>query len=256
MHTTARLFFFLAFLSVAALSAADAFAAKKPVAAKPAAIEEEYVADNDPLYPFNYAVFQFNRGFDTVLLRPITQGYRFVVPAKGQEMVSNAVRNIYLPVTFANSVFQLDPKNSMATFWTFTINSTLGVAGLFDIASEAGLSYRPTDFGQTMAIYGMDTGPYLVLPVIGPSNLRDATGRLTDAFINPFNYVEGAFSPIMWGVTAVDKRSQSMKLIDDIYATSLDPYSTFKSGYTQHRSSEIRRAKVARSQSRHSAGLE
>ncbi len=235
---------------------ADAAPAKKPAPVEPVAMEEEYAGDSDPIYPFNRAMFEFNRGFDTVLLRPITQGYRYVTPAKGQEMVSNAVRNLYLPVNFANSVLQADPQNSFATFWTFTLNSTFGVAGMFDVASEAGLKYRATDFGQTLAMYGADAGPYIVLPIIGPSNFRDATGRLADALLNPFNYVEGAFSPIMWGVTAVDKRSQNMKLIDDIYTTSLDPYSTFKSGYPQHRSAEVRRAKMARSQSRHSSGLE
>jgi phospholipid-binding lipoprotein MlaA len=259
MSINTRFFLALALVGCFVFSTSvDAATQKKPAKAKPAPapVEEEYSGDSDPLAPYNHAMFQINRGFDTLLLRPVTVVYRTITPEFGQEMVSNAVENIYLPVTFANSVLQADPQNSFATFFTFMINSTVGVAGVFDVASEAGLKYRQTDFGQTLAIYGAGSGPYIVLPILGPSNVRDGIGRVADAFMNPFNYIDDGFSLAMWGTTAVDKRSQNMQLIDDIYATSLDPYSTFKSGYTQHRSADIRRAKTARSQSRHSSGLE
>jgi phospholipid-binding lipoprotein MlaA len=154
-------------------------------------------------------------------------------------------------------VLQTDPQNSFASFWRFTLNTTVGVGGLFDVASEAGLKYRQTDFGQTMAIYGADAGPYIVLPIIGPSNTRDGIGRVADAFMNPFNYVDQGpgLSIAMWSATAVDKRSTNMKLIDDIYRTSLDPYTTFRSGYTQKRNSDIRRAKAERAKSLEKAGF-
>lgn len=225
-------------------------------AAKDVENQEESYYDSDPLRPLNRAIYHFNYGVDTVILRPVTVGYRFVMPDKGEEMVSNALRNLYMPVSFGNSILQADPYNSFATFWTFALNSTFGLLGVFDVASEAGLSYRATDFGQTLAIYGAGTGPYIVLPIIGPSNARDAVGRLADAFMSPVNYIDQGASYVVWGVTAVDKRSQNMQLIDDIYATSLDPYSTFKSGYTQHRAADINRAKRERSKSRHSVGLE
>jgi phospholipid-binding lipoprotein MlaA len=243
------------FISLIVLVAVVLYA-PAPAYAAHDAYDEHAAQDDDPLRALNRSIHQLNYVFDGLVLRPVTSVYRGVMPEPGQEIVSNAVRNLYIPVTFANSVLQADPRNSFASFWAFFLNSTVGIAGVFDIASEAGLSYRTTDFGQTLAIYGAGTGPYIVLPVIGPSNARDAVGRLADAFMNPFNYIDQGASYVIWGVTAVDKRSQNMQLIDDIYATSLDPYSTFKSGYTQHRVAEINRAKRERSQSRHSAGLE
>ncbi len=209
----------------------------------------EAAIDADPFEPFNRLMHSINQAVDTLVLRPIAYVYREVVPDKGREMVSNAVENVYTPVVFANSVLQADPQNSFASFWSFVLNSTVGIGGLFDVASEAGLKYRSTDLGQTFAIYGADTGPYLVLPLIGPSNVRDAFGRLGDAFMNPFNYVDEGFSLALWSVTAVDARATHMKLIDDVYRDSLDPYATFRSGYTQKRASDIRKAKEARKKS-------
>jgi phospholipid-binding lipoprotein MlaA len=144
-------------------------------------------------------------------------------------------------------VLQTDPQNSFATLWRFIINSTVGIGGLFDVASEAGLKNRPADLGQTLGMYGAGPGPYLVLPIIGPSNARDAVGRLGDALMNPFNYVDQGFSLALWSTTAVDARSRNMKLLDDVYKNSIDPYATFRSGYTQKRAEDIRRGNLARS---------
>lgn len=220
------------------------------------ALDDYVKEDEDPLEPLNRVIYEFNRVVDTLILKPVATGYRAVMPEKGREMVDNAVENIYMPVTFANSVLQGDPKNSFASLWSFLLDSSIGMGGLFDISKEAGLKVRKADFGQTLAVYGAGPGPYVVLPVIGPSNGRDSIGKLADIFLNPFNYISNGFSAGMWGVTAVDKRSQNMKLIDDIYASSLDPYSTFRSGYTQHRTSDINRAKMQRSNSRRAVGLE
>lgn len=221
---------------------------------QPNAATPDYEAmDNDPLEHFNRAIFQFNYTLDGVVLRPAALIYRAVVPDKGRELVTNFLENLYTPVVFANSVLQLDPDNSFASFWRFFLNSTFGIAGLFDVATEAGLKMRPADFGQTLAIYGLDTGAYVVLPVIGPSNVRDSVGRLGDAFMNPFNYVDRGASYAMWGATAVDQRSNNMTLIDDVYRSSIDPYATFRSGYTQKRASDIKRAKAARKKSQDKA---
>jgi phospholipid-binding lipoprotein MlaA len=213
--------------------------------------------DEDPLEPFNRAMYQFNYGFDSVVLRPVTFVYRSAVPEKGREMGSNFIENLYTPVTFANSVMQGDVTNSFSSLFRFLINTSWGIGGLFDIASEAGLKARTTDFGQTMAIYGVDSGPYLVLPVIGPSNARDAVGRVADAFINPFNYLDQGpgLSLAIWSATAVDARSRNWKLVNDVYDTSLDPYTTFRSGFVQKRASDIRRAKSERGKSLEKAGF-
>lgn len=238
------------------LTVGQASAAPKPVAAPTPTIEDQASRSDNGRQGLNRAIFRFNQTVDQILLRPVASGYQAVVPAQGREMVSNAVNNIYTPVTFVNSVLQGDPKNSFASLWRFLINSTVGVGGLFDAAGANGLKMRSTDFGQTMAIYGAEPGFYVVLPIIGPSNLRDSVGRLADAVINPFNYVGWGFSGAMWGTTAVDTRSRNMKLIDDIYNSSIDPYSTFRSGFTQHRAADVRRAKEARIASRRAAGFE
>ncbi len=243
----------LGFLALALVTAAPVALAESNYAAP----DEDYAVEgNDPLEPLNRAVYRFNYVVDGVVLKPAAQIYRGVVPTKGREMVTNVLENIYAPVTVANSVLQGDPQNSFASFWRFILNSTFGVLGLFDAASEMGLKSRTTDFGQTLAIYGFGSGPYVVLPIIGPSNARDTVGRVGDVFMNPFNYIDDGVSLTIWSATAVDKRSNNMKLLDDIYSSSLDPYSTFRSGYTQHRSAAISRAKAARSKNLRDAGFQ
>lgn len=240
------------------LAACFVFSGEAPAAAQnDSEFDDEGYADRgDPLEPLNRAIYRFNYVADGLVLRPAASIYRGVLPEQGQTMVSNALVNLYTPVTFFNSVLQADPHNSFAALWRFLLNSTFGVLGLFDFASETGLTMRTADFGQTLAIYGAGTGPYIVLPIIGPSNGRDAVGRVADAFINPFNYVSNEFTVAMWTATAVEKRAANMQWIDDAYASSLDPYSTFKSGYTQHRASAIARAKAARSSARRAAGFQ
>lgn len=217
--------------------------------------KDQAAPDEDPLGPINRVIYGFNSVVDGLILRPIASIYRGIVPEKGREMISNALENLYTPVTVANSVLQADPNNAFAGFWRFTLNSTVGMGGLFDVASEAGLKMRTTDFGQTLAIYGMDSGPYVVLPIIGPSTARDSVGRLADALMNPFNYIDEGFSYSVWAGKAVDYRANNMKLLDDIYASSVDPYATFRSGYTQKRASDIRRAKTERAASQEKAGF-
>jgi phospholipid-binding lipoprotein MlaA len=242
--------------AVAAAPAADAVS--KPVVVKKAVItkkkkdefadEEPQGLDKDPLEPLNRAIFEFNRTLDGMLIRPVTQAYRGVVPEQGREMVSNFLGNLYSPVVFANSVLQADPQNSFATLWRFILNSTLGVLGIFDFAGDVvGLHNRDADMGQTFAMYGADEGPYLVLPLIGPSNVRDGFGRLGDMFFVPTNYADsGWVSVAAYTAMVIDTRSNNMQVIDDVFKSSLDPYATFRSGYAQKRTSDIKRAKASR----------
>jgi phospholipid-binding lipoprotein MlaA len=202
---------------------------------------------NDPFEPVNRGIYKFNYYLDQGVLRPVTVGYRYITPVKGQKMVHNFLENLYSPAVFVNSVLQGDPQNSFATVWRFILNTTFGGLGFFDFASEVGLYNRPADLGQTLGFYGVGTGPFLELPIIGPSNVRDGVGRIGDAFLNPVNYADANWVWIAaWGVTAIDQRSQNMKLIDDVYSTSLDPYATFRSLYTQKRVTDVKRAHDAR----------
>lgn len=204
-------------------------------------------ADYDPWEPMNRSLYQASYVIDGVLLKPVTQIYRGVIPEYGQERVHNFVENLASPITIANSLLQGDPENTFISLWRFLFNSTIGIGGLFDVASELGLHGRTTDFGQTLALYGVENGPYLFLPIMGPSGVRDGVGRIADYFAHPAAYVDDtATSVSLWAVTAVDARNQNYDLIEDIYKTSLDPYATFRSGYIQKRDSDIRKARASR----------
>ena len=203
--------------------------------------------DSDPLEGFNRAMYHFNYGVDVAVLRPVSWVYLHGVPEEGREMVGNFVENINAPVDLANSVFQGDGYNSSATLWRFLINTSFGIGGLFDPAAEIGLKARHADFGQTLAFWGVDSGPYLVLPLLGPSTVRDGIGKIPDTALQPINWMEEWWPSLtLAGVKAVDFRANNMDLIDDTYRDSIDPYATFRSGYLQHRAAEIRKAKASR----------
>lgn len=200
----------------------------------------------DPWEGFNRAMFSLNNIIDSVLLKPVAQAYRFVVPEKGREAVHNVVENFSSPVDFANSALQGDVQNTFATFWRFVLNSTIGLGGIYDVAGrEGGLTARQADFGQTLGVWGLESGPYLFLPVFGPSNVRDAVGIVPDMYAHPAMYMDTPWPAVVAATTAVDKRSQNYKLIEDVKRDSLDPYSTFRSGYLQRRASEVKRARQA-----------
>lgn len=224
-------------------------------ATQPQQLSEEAQAealDKDPWEPFNRAMFSVNNVLDGLILRPLASIYRGIVPEPGRNAVSRVLENLRSPVDFANSVLQGDPQNSFAVFWRFTINSTVGLGGIFDVAGEeAGLTARNADFGQTMAVYGMQSGPFLFLPILGPSSLRDATGRAVDMAFDPVTYAGDKYEWTAYakaGANAIDFRARNMKLLDDINNTSLDPYATFRSGYIQRRNAEIRKALESRAQ--------
>lgn len=203
-----------------------------------------YQEDYDPLEPVNRGIYGFNRVVDKIILRPVASAYRAVVPDKARQGVGNVIRNLGQPVTFVNALLQGDPDHAMTTFFRFLINSTVGIGGIFDVASEAGLQNRKEDLGQTLGTYGVGPGPYLVLPIIGPSSTRDAVGLVGDYFADPYNYyTEEGPTYVRWGVTAVHTRSETIDLVDSVENTSLDPYATFRSAYLQKRASDIAKRK-------------
>lgn len=203
-------------------------------------------AEADSLESFNRAMYGVHTAVDGVVIRPVTFVYRSVVPESGRTMVSNFLRNLASPISFANSVLQGDVDNSFGTFWRFAINSTIGIGGLFDVADEAGLRHRDNDFGQTLAVWGVGSGSYLFLPVLGPGTGRDTLGRAVDMVFNPLTWAEESWPVyVQGGMTVIDRRSANYTLIEDISQTSLDPYATFRSGYLQRRTVEIKKARAA-----------
>lgn len=193
----------------------------------------------DPYESFNRSVYEFNRGLDTLIFRPLAELYRGGVPSPARDSIHNAVSNLGAPLTFVNNVLQLNGEGALDTFARFVINSTLGIAGLFDVATEMGIERHQQDFGQTLASAGIESGPYLMLPIFGPSNPRDLIGRIADVFIDPFNIIMNRNDLqnvvyIRTGTDLLDQRTNSIELTDRI-DKALDPYAQYRSLYIQNR---------------------
>lgn len=215
--------------------------ATPPPASDPEAVAE-FRQTNDPYEPTNRFFYRINDGLDTYVFRPIAVTYRYV-PGAIRTPIHNALANISNPVTFANDVFQAKPRRAGTTMMRFVINSTAGVGGLFDVATGLGYPSHDTDFGVTLAIWGTGEGPFLFLPVLGPSNPRDATGFAGNSLLDPFNWASfggvNALRTSSFALGAVDARERLIDPIDNIKKTALDPYATFRSLYRQNRESVI-----------------
>lgn len=172
----------------------------------------DYAVDvYDPLEGFNRRAYTFNYYFDKFLFLPVVKTYEFIMPDFMERGVSNFVDNVFEFNNFTNNLLQLKIKKTGITLARFAINTTMGVGGLFDQASDLGLKRQAEDFGQTLGHYGVGNGPYIVLPIFGPSNLRDTTGLVTDtvAFgaVGPPAWVDDDTTSLVFtGVSAVDKR--------------------------------------------------
>ena len=225
---------------ILAVAAASALSACTSLPEDPEA-RAETLALNDPAEPVNRAVFEFNRGVDNVLLRPISEAYRNVLPQAGQDMVRNFLNNLKAPVVFANDLMQGEVDRAGETFGRFVINTSVGVGGLFDVS---GIEHHSEDFGQTLATWGAPEGPYMVLPLIGPSLVRDTVGLVADYYLDPvsryFNNIDRSHLGIVRaGLRAVDTRSRNIETLDDIERSAIDYYATIRSLYRQRRKSEI-----------------
>jgi phospholipid-binding lipoprotein MlaA len=202
-----------------------------------------YREANDPLEPFNRGVFSFNRTVDGLVLKPAAQIYRGVVPETGRNMVHNFLENWTAPVVVANSLLQGDMDRATIALGRFFINTMAGLLGTIDVARElGGEGHRDEDFGQTLAVWGVGEGPYLVLPILGPSNPRDAVGLAVDSVLDPWSevFLDTPKELARSGVTAVDTRSRYIDQIDELEATSVDFYAAIRSLYRQRRVAEIR----------------
>lgn len=229
---------------IAALALATlAGCANQPPASDPDALAD-YQQNNDPLEPTNRVFYAINDGIDAVILRPLALGYKYAVPDVVQTGVHNALDNLSSPVRLANDIMQAKPRRAGDTLMRFVINSTAGVGGVFDVATGLGYPNHSTDFGVTMALWGVPEGSFLFLPILGPSNPRDATGFGIDVALDPLTWVGqgatvNALGYARYGVTAVDARAGLLDDFDKAKAQALDPYATVRSLYRQHRRSEI-----------------
>ena len=198
---------------------------------------------SDPLEPFNRLMFGINDLLDTVVLRPIAIIYRTFVPEFARTGIRNVAFNIATPITLTNDLLQGEWDRAKTTISRFVVNSTVGIGGFIDVAADGGQPGHFEDFGQTLAVWGVGQGPYIVLPVIGPSSPRHLVGRIADIFTNPWTWIlwneplEHRLIPT--GATLVIVREQNLENIDNLKETSPDYYASIRSFYAQNRQSEI-----------------
>lgn len=205
---------------------------------------EYYIEANDPLEPMNRAVFKFNDVADRVILRPLSIGYRFFVPRGVRNGIRNFLNNIRGPIFLFNHVLQGDSERAGDATGRFLTNTLLGLGGFIDVAGEAGIPYYEEDFGQTLAVWGVESGPYIVLPILGPSNFRDALGDGVDSVLDPAAVVirdEYGFegTATRYVVDNVDWRADNLEFVDEMRKSSLDFYATVRSAYRQQRANYI-----------------
>jgi phospholipid-binding lipoprotein MlaA len=233
------------FLSAVALALAVSSCATKPPASDPAA-RAAFKESNDRLEPFNRAMLGVDQALDTVLIRPVAWTYREFVPDPARRGVTNFLRNLRAPITFANNLLQGNVDRAGQTMGRFVVNTTFGILGFADVAADLGTPYHYEDFGQTLATWGVGDGSYLYIPIIGPSSLRDGFGLAVDNFaFDPVSWYSYADNPswVQWayfGALYIDIKAGTMSATDELKASSIDYYAALRSAYRQNRAKEIR----------------
>ena len=205
----------------------------------------ERASTDDPLEPLNREVLDVNTALDNAVIRPVAEFYRDVVPPFVRDRIRSVIDNLIEPRIFANDLLQGRINAAGITFTRFVLNSTFGLAGMFDVAKEHDLPQQSGDFGETLYGWGFDEGPYLVLLFFGPSNLRDTVGLGVDLFTTPPGVFLSGNSGLWIGFTVgtidgMDLRSRNIETLDAIVASSLDYYSHLKSIVQQRRRSQLR----------------
>jgi phospholipid-binding lipoprotein MlaA len=190
----------------------------------------------DPYEKFNRAMFEVNLTLDHTILRPVSSLYKKSVPSWGRDRVSNFLSNLQLPLTLVNNIAQGDSNSGFKTFWRFFINTTFGLGGLLDFATDLDLPYNPQVFGDTFARYGANYGAYLMLPIIGPATVRDGAGKVYDTVINPVNWMltRDQFY-VLYGANMIDTRAQFLDTTNNLEESSLDYYAQIRSMYIQYK---------------------
>ncbi|MEX3967193.1 VacJ family lipoprotein [Paraburkholderia sp. EG286B] len=194
----------------------------------------------DPFEPANRAIFTFNDKLDTYVAQPVAKGYQKVTPQPLRQAITNFFSNIGDVDNFANNVLQLKITDAVQDLMRIAMNTTFGLGGLIDFATLAGLPKHHQDFGLTMGHYGMPAGPYLVLPLFGPSSVRDGIGMAVDVKFNVINYFEPAVRNPMYLAQFISARADLLGATDLLKQAALDPYSFVRDAYRQQRESLIR----------------
>ena len=194
----------------------------------------------DPIEPLNRQFFRFNDTLDQYVMVPVTNVYQYVIPSPLRVGIRRVFRNLKSPVYIVNNLLQLRFRDAAETFGGFMLNSTAGWVGLFDPGSEVGWKQHPADFGQTLGIFGVPSGPYLVVPLLGPSTLRDGTGDIVDRAFDPLTYLFGMGELLLiGGSNGFVTREENAEALGALRGSSVDYYAAMRSAFTQNRESRI-----------------
>ena len=247
---TLRLNFFI--LLVATTFYGNVFAAVQFDNVQPDSVDynpKDIEDQSDPLEPLNRFLFEIHKVLDGLFLQPIAEIYEVTVHSYVQDRVHNTLQNLNIPTTFVNDCLQGEGERAGNSLVRFLINSTMGIGGMYDVAYEAmEIPAHHSDFGQTLAHYGVDSGPYLFIPLLGPSNFRDFLGTIFDYSVDPVNYALRRYDHkklvyIRTGVDAVDQRSKLLPVTNRLNQ-SYDPYVAYKAESTQYREFNLKNGDV------------
>jgi phospholipid-binding lipoprotein MlaA len=234
----------LAALTVAAATPVMARTEDRTSLAPPPAGSDDLGGIRDPFEGWNRGVYGLNRGLDRAVVRPVAMGYRRALPKEAREGLHNVLANLGAPAVFVNDVLQVRPRPAGESAVRFAVNTTVGVLGVFDVASQLGVYRHRADFGQTLGRYGVAPGPYLFLPVFGPSSVRDTLGLAVNTAIDPMNNLrfDGALAAKVTVISAnaVDLRVALDKDLKDLDRSATDPYASTRSVWIQNRRAFIR----------------
>jgi phospholipid-binding lipoprotein MlaA len=235
------------FVYAAALAASGLLGSPSAMA-QPAAALPAPEDTGDPYESTNRAIFGFNQDVDRTVLVPVSNAYRAALPGPIRDSVHDFLQNLNSPIIFANDLLQAQFGLAGETLGRFIVNTTLGVGGIVDVATKAGIPYHTNDLGITLATWGVEGGPYLMLPILGPSNPRDLVGDVGDSFGDPGNIVASDHNKIFAtfaraAAAGIDERSRNIESLAEIERTSLDYYATIRSLARQRRAAQIRHQK-------------
>ena len=213
------------------------------------AARAEFERTNDPLEPLNRKTFAFNQFIDHAVLRPAAKAYVFVVPEDARAAIHHVLDNMKEPTLFFNNVLQGEFKRAAITAGRFVVNSTVGFGGMVDVMTLSGVDRQTADFGQTMYVWGIPSGPYLILPILGPTNPRDAVGSAVDSYADPATILANdhgvtELTTSRFIVGGVEARAGVLDVLDDLEKNSVDFYAELRSLTQQHRDAELRHDKA------------
>lgn len=204
------------------------------------AVPDEQRVDYDPLEPLNRGIYRVNDAIDSVTLKPLAKGYIKVLPEPVRDGVTNFSQNLLVPHSALNNFLQGKPKDGFSEIARFMVNSTVGIGGIFDIAARNGLEAKTEDFGQTGAVWGIPQGPYVVIPFLGPSTLRDALLLPLDVASDPLYHYDDnrSLRNTVYAIRLVNLRARVLS-IEELLQDSADPYVTLRESYLQNREFEV-----------------